>query len=416
MKPLSSDRTPLLACLSPHAPSPSARHAGASFLYHHLEEARARFEVVLVLPASPANLSSLAEWKPDYECRLVPEVPSRLQLGDPLLYFSRGPAPAPAFRRGISRSRAALRDVILRADLVELQWAELLPVVELVRKVRPAVSTVAFPHDVATQAARRRAQYASTSIERVASSVLAVSTRRREPALVNKCDAGVVFSDADLAEYRRIGVRVDLLVLDPPLAVAADETPRRRTGAVFLGAMHRPENAGAVRWLLRSVWPAVLAAVPQATLTVVGADPPADLGHTAFPGVVCTGFVDEVTPYLRESSVFVAPLLRGAGLKFKVVEAMSHGLAVAATPVAAEGIVERVGAEAFACITQEPSELASAIIRCLSDERRAAAIGALARERALRAFSWRRSHDAVIDVLEDLSRRSHARSAGTRQE
>ena len=66
-------------------------------------------------------------------------------------------------------------------------------------------------------------------------------------------------------------------------------------------------------------------------------------------------------PVYRDSSLFVAPLIAGAGVKFKVLDAMASGLAVVATPIAAEGIVEEAGESCFAAITEDPVTMAERI-------------------------------------------------------
>ena len=69
---------------------------------------------------------------------------------------------------------------------------------------------------------------------------------------------------------------------------------------------------------------------------------------------VVTGYVEDLDAVYRDSSLFVAPLIAGAGVKFKVLDAMASGLPVIATPIAAEGIVEDAGESCFAAITEDP--------------------------------------------------------------
>jgi glycosyltransferase involved in cell wall biosynthesis len=67
--------------------------------------------------------------------------------------------------------------------------------------------------------------------------------------------------------------------------------------------------------------------------------------------------------------------LSGAGYKFKVPQAMSYGLPVVATPIAAEGLIAESGLEIFAVVTADPDEMASAIVALLTDIERATRIG-----------------------------------------
>ena len=103
-----------------------------------------------------------------------------------------------------------------------------------------------------------------------------------------------------------------------------------------------------VLWFLDHVWPRIQLECPASRFVVAGAQPPPELRDRAGTAVVVTGWVDDLGSLYAEADVFVAPLILGAGLKFKVPQAMVYGLPVVATPIAAEGIVEHSGASRFA--------------------------------------------------------------------
>ena len=56
------------------------------------------------------------------------------------------------------------------------------------------------------------------------------------------------------------------------------------------------------------------------------------------------------------------PLRYGAGVKFKVIDAMSYGVPVVSTTVGAEGIGD---SSWFAAISDDPQRLAEALLECL---------------------------------------------------
>ena len=60
------------------------------------------------------------------------------------------------------------------------------------------------------------------------------------------------------------------------------------------------------------------------TLSIVGRAPtPAVKRLASEPGVVVTGTVDDVRPYLDEAAVYIVPLRIGGGTRLKIFEAMS---------------------------------------------------------------------------------------------
>lgn len=108
---------------------------------------------------------------------------------------------------------------------------------------------------------------------------------------------------------------------------------------VFTGAMDYWPNVDAVTWFAQQVLPAVRARHPQAVFYIVGARPaPEVLALAALPGVVVTGTVPDVRPYVAHAALCVAPLRIARGIQNKVLEAMAMGRTVLVSPQALEGI------------------------------------------------------------------------------
>jgi glycosyltransferase involved in cell wall biosynthesis len=264
-------------------------------------------------------------------------------------------------------------------------------------------------HDVMSESLARRALVAGVRRERWYARLMVARARRREPRLLNAADVGWVFSGKDRSLLADLGVRVPLHVLDPPLHVPRlDPGHASAPSVLFTGYMRRTPNFEGALWFLDHVWPAVARRVPGARFVLAGADPPSALRARAGPTVHVTGFVEDLDPWYRAARVFVAPLHSGAGLKFKVPQAMLYGLPVVATPVAAEGIVERSGHGAFGVVTHDPRAMAQTLVELLEDPRRARAIGARARAWALAAHDFEAGVERVLATYRELSRRASA--------
>jgi len=61
--------------------------------------------------------------------------------------------------------------------------------------------------------------------------------------------------------------------------------------------------------------------------------------------VIFEGEVDDSRTFMTSMNVMIAPLFAGSGLRIKIVEAMSLGKTVVATPVAASGLPVEDGQE-----------------------------------------------------------------------
>ncbi len=147
-----------------------------------------------------------------------------------------------------------------------------------------------------------------------------------------------------------------------PLEVRPDA--RRLT---FLGTLFWPPNAEGVLWFADHVLPRVLEAAPDAVFTVIGKQPPAEVRSLVdrHPGSVeVLGYVEDVLPLLRETAVFVVPLLSGGGMRVKILDAWMWGLPVVSTTVGAEGIDVHDGSDII--LADRPDEFAEAVIRLLT--------------------------------------------------
>ena len=141
-----------------------------------------------------------------------------------------------------------------------------------------------------------------------------------------------------LSSVTHIDNGVDLGYFDPEHPMP-DPWPDGGTRLVFTGAMDYRANVDAVVWFCQEIWPGIRRHLPNATFAIVGARPAAEVSAlTRHAGVIVTGTVPDVRPWLRYAGVMVAPLRIARGVQNKVLEAMAMGLPVVGTRAAFEGI------------------------------------------------------------------------------
>ena len=108
---------------------------------------------------------------------------------------------------------------------------------------------------------------------------------------------------------------------------------------VFTGAMDYWANVDAVCWFAEAVWPAIQQQLPAARFYIVGSRATAAVQRLAErPGIVVTGAVADVRPYIAHAHAAVAPLRVARGIQNKVLEAMAMGRPLVITRAAADGI------------------------------------------------------------------------------
>lgn len=283
-----------------------------------------------------------------------------------------------AFALGLLRSPEA-RAAVREADVIDLQYSESIRLVRLLRRLNPTARITGTFHDVMSQSFSREPQ--DTPQEQAYWQGVARRSRRHEAAMVRALDEVLVFSAKD-AEL--LGAPPHTVV-HPPLSDGTEpphaEAPR--PVVVVVSYLARDENDKAARWTLEHVWPRVREQRPEAELRLVGGGATEALRTqvAALPtgsGVALTGFVDDLDAEYAAAAVALVPVLQGAGVKFKTVEALCHGVPVVTTTVGAEGID---GDDLYAGLADDPAVLAAALVDVLADP-------AAAQERADRVQPW----------------------------
>ncbi|MFN0025392.1 MAG: TIGR03087 family PEP-CTERM/XrtA system glycosyltransferase [Parvularculaceae bacterium] len=230
---------------------------------------------------------------------------------------------------------------------------------------------------------------------------------RAETAIINSADAAFAITEeeADLLGSRDDVAKpvhwfangVDAAYFAPD-AVAPHAS---RIDAVFVGAMDYWANVDAVLWFAAEIWPAIRLGVEGATFFVVGSNPaPALRALDGQGGIVVTGRVADVRPFLAAAKIAVAPLRIARGIQNKVLEAMAMGKAVIATPAGLEGIDAAIGVDAIAAAG--PETFVREAVRLIEDAGAAAQIGRAGRARVLSDYRWEAQlgrFDLVLDQL-----------------
>jgi sugar transferase (PEP-CTERM/EpsH1 system associated) len=218
---------------------------------------------------------------------------------------------------------------------------------------------------------------------------------RYERKIAGEFDASFFVSPQEAALFRTLapesatrihtysnGVDADYFSPDRPYPAPFPSTEQ---AIVFTGAMDYWPNIDAVNWFARDIFPLVLIEKPDARFYIVGSNPSGAVTQLANrPGIVVTGRVDDVRPYLAHAILAVAPLRIARGIQNKVLEAMSMGTPVVASPQALEGIASTGGCRSG----RDAEEFAAHILELLRSER---STGSAGRACILQHYDWDRN-------------------------
>ncbi|MFH8614108.1 glycosyltransferase [Streptomyces sp. NPDC017979] len=267
--------------------------------------------------------------------------------------------------------------------------------------VRGRVPTVFQPHAWSFDAVEGRAAQLALTWERYgsrwAARTLCVSETERRAGEAAGIAArwAVIHNGVDLDHFGPVGEQRPVRAALPQLA----DAPAGAPVVVCVGRLCRQKGQDV---LLRA-WPAVLTAVPEARLVLVGDGPDRpQLVRLAPPGVLFTGAAADVRPWLGAADLVVLPS-RWEGMALAPLEAMASGRPVVLTDVSGARESLPPGHDAHCLVPpDDPRALATALTALLADAELRTRIGRQAQDHTRATRDVRRTAAAVHDLYQDL--------------
>lgn len=294
------------------------------------------------------------------------------------------------------------QDAIARAEIIDLQWPEFVSLARQMRRVAPEVRIIATMHDVPSQGKIREFRAARSPRGFVRLALAAEQARRLESSVASVADLVVVFSEKDRV---LLPSQAHATVVHPPATSAwalahghtsgfvPDETGSPADAAnttgdhrvLSIGPLLRPENCDGLEWFGREVFPLVQATIPDASLIHAGIYDDNQVKRLAGVPVELLGFVPDLEALQRDASVTIVPIRFGAGVKFKVLDALHDGLPLVSTSVGTEGIGDgNFQPESFDTAREFADAVIEVLTRPIAAVQRADAASGWARDR----YGW----------------------------
>jgi glycosyltransferase involved in cell wall biosynthesis len=378
---------PAMTLLSPLMPYPPT--AGALVHIYHLIHQLVRFYDLdlYVLSDTPervawgdlANLcQDVGAFRRQYDRRIGFDPPAVRQEGSPKLttYLRQRWAQHPP-------------------AIVQLEFTSMARYAQLARQVGALTSCTA--HVVGFQNQIRRARMEDRVSMRLRRLVGAFSFWQYELRTLALCDLVITLTEQDREVLRRWLPRLPIVSIPSGADLTALQpcfNPQIEESVLFVGNYQHPPNVEGALWLAREVWPLVLRQHPRAKLTLAGRGPTPAIQALASESIRVPGFVPDLRPLYANTSLFVAPIFWGSGMRIKLIEALAAGVPIVTTALAAEGMDVR----ASALLAENPAAFAQAIVRLLDDRDLRVRLGAAGQLVARRDHDWRRLSERIAGV------------------
>jgi glycosyltransferase involved in cell wall biosynthesis len=231
----------------------------------------------------------------------------------------------------------------------------------------------------------------------------AEAIKRRELALVAAADCTITHSLVEQGmlaeELPEAPVAVWPLMFDffgTQVGFAA------RRDICFLGGYRHPPNVDAMQYFVAEVFPLIRAADPTIRLLIAGANPNRDVLELAGDGVEVLGQIEDLRDLFDRSRVFVCPLRVGAGVKGKVMSALSYGLPIVSTSIGIEGAGLIPGAHCL--VADSAAQFAASILYMYNDEVLWSRLSLAGQELLRTGFSTARGAQVLTQAIERAHR------------
>jgi sugar transferase (PEP-CTERM/EpsH1 system associated) len=288
-----------------------------------------------------------------------------------------------SFRKAMKR--------IVEEDKIDLLHYDTIALAQFEDRVQ-GIPRVLSHHNIESQLMERRSAREERLPARIYTRQQATKIRAYELAQCRKFDLNITVSAADAVLLEAMVPGINLAIVPNGVDVEYFKSDNgngpQEPAVIYTGGMNMFANRDAVMYFLRDIWMKIKEEVPQAKFYAVGQDPPSELLRMGGKenGVVITGYVDDIRPYVYRSSVYIVPLRVGGGTRLKILDAMAMSKAIVSTSVGCEGI--DVENDKNILIADDPIEFAQRTVELLKNRAKRTFLGKGARELVEAEYSW----------------------------
>jgi polysaccharide biosynthesis protein PslH len=242
-----------------------------------------------------------------------------------------------------------------------------------------------------------------------------------EREAVRNVDALWVCSNEDAARMRSEYPTATAAIAVIPNGIDTDYYARVRARAprvsrdaivlLFVGSYWYEPNRIAAEMLLNEIVPAVRARTElEVRLILVGAAPSPAMCASTDPGLILTGRVADVRPYLSAADAIVVPLRHGGGTRLKLLEAFAACRPIVATAKAAEGIDVRDGEHLL--VRENTAAIADAVVALRREPELAGRLTQAGYDLIAARYSWPALAGVVQSALVEAALRASHDTVG----
>ena len=199
---------------------------------------------------------------------------------------------------------------------------------------------------------------------------------KREIASILRCDLSLIISSFEMKVLtQQFKIDGSLLLYLPFMLpqISGEEQEKwlgfeEREHFVSIGNFLHEPNYQAIIFLKNEIWPLIRKKLPDAQIHIYGAYPSEKVNqlHKPKEGFIVKGRASDVKEIMAKARVCLSPLVFGAGLKGKLIDAMLSGTPNVTTPIGAEGMHD--GFPYCGFVATQPKDFADDAVKLYSNQ------------------------------------------------
>lgn len=259
----------------------------------------------------------------------------------------------------LKRALRKYKDQKGNPDIVILQWTQTVLLSHSIRELFDNVPIIAIEEDVQFLSYERFYENSKNGIRKKWNQLRYEKLKEIEIDRLKKCNKVCVNNYKDKYLLEENGIESNKIFQWNCWFDNYKNIKNRPQGKdiLFYGAMGRAENYLSAIWFIENVFNNI--SDKGYRFIIIGSSPNKKLLKYASDSIIITGFIEDISIYFEKSLCLVAPLIFGAGVKVKIIEAMSAGIPVLTNKIGIEGISAKNGVQYCYCTT--PNEYIESI-------------------------------------------------------
>ena len=170
---------------------------------------------------------------------------------------------------------------------------------------------------------------------------------------------------------------------------------------VFSGKMSYHANISMAKYLVEEIMPRIWKVRPAARLYIVGKDPTSAVKELQKDSrIIVTGTVEDIRPFLWKAAVSVVPLLYGAGIQNKILEALATGTPVITTCGAISALEAKP--DEHLLVSDNPDGFSKAVLQLMQDPNLQKKIGDAGQAYVRKHHQWSSIASQLVHVYQQV--------------